>query len=80
MAEIKSGKGFDMGRGREAIVANSLLLAWQGFWQNTFVWILQIFDGLCYSLIDGRNRTLKTKYSKGSKILRFEHYKIPIRD
>ena len=80
MAKIKSGKGFDVGRGFEAIVADSLLLVWRGFWQNIFFWLLQIFEGLCYSLVDGRSRTLKIKYDKGSKILQLKLTKIPIRD
>lgn len=73
MAGIKSRKGFDLCRWIEAMVAVSLLFAWGGFWQNTFVWFLQIFQRLCYSLVDGRNRTLKTRYAKGSKTLQFKH-------
>ena len=80
MAEIKSGKRFDLCGGLQAIVAVSLLLAWCGFWQNIFFRLLQIFEELCYCLTDRRNRTLKTKYDKGSKILRFKQLLIPIRD
>ena len=80
MAEINSGQGFDLCGGLEAIVANPLLLAWWGFWENIFFRLLQFFEGLCYSLSDRRNRTLKSKYHKGSKILRFKQLKIPIRD
>ncbi|MGK7921447.1 MAG: hypothetical protein AB4080_15710 [Trichodesmium sp.] len=80
MAEMESGRGFDLYRGFEAIVASSLFLAWCGFGKNIFFRLLQIFGGLCYCLDDRRNRTLKTKYGKGSKILRFKQQLIPIRD
>ena len=45
MAEIKSGKGFDLCLGLEAIVADSLLLAWWGFGKISLFWVLQIFEG-----------------------------------
>lgn len=73
MAEMQSGKRFDLCGGFEAIVAIPLLFAWWGFWQTIFFRLLQIFEALCYSLVARRNRTLKTKYGKGSKILPFKY-------
>ena len=73
MAEMQSGEWFDLCRGLQAIVATPVLFIWWGFWQNIFFRLLQIFEVLCYSLVDRRNRTLKTKYDKGSGILQFKH-------
>ncbi len=67
MAELTLGQGFGGCGVARAIVAFSLCLTGQGFWQKVFFDSLRIFLFLCYSLGGCRNRTLKTKYVKGFK-------------